>query len=87
MAKFGSDKRPAVVHVQTQKRAEEILSICNHNSWKVIIGLEPDKPENIADVERLLRPSGPVRPEFKVGRNAPCPCGSGLKYKKCCGKG
>jgi uncharacterized protein YchJ len=22
----------------------------------------------------------------KVGRNAPCPCGSGLKYKKCCGK-
>ena len=27
----------------------------------------------------------PVRVE-KVGRNAPCPCGSGLKYKKCCGK-
>jgi len=23
----------------------------------------------------------------KVGRNAPCPCGSGTKYKKCCGKG
>ncbi|HPX61176.1 MAG TPA: YchJ family protein [Deltaproteobacteria bacterium] len=22
----------------------------------------------------------------KIGRNAPCPCGSGLKYKKCCGK-
>jgi len=22
----------------------------------------------------------------KVGRNTPCPCGSGLKYKKCCGK-
>ena len=22
----------------------------------------------------------------KVGRNAPCPCGSGLKYKRCCGK-
>ena len=21
----------------------------------------------------------------KVGRNDPCPCGSGLKYKKCCG--
>ena len=25
------------------------------------------------------------RGEDKVGRNAPCPCGSGLKYKKCCG--
>lgn len=24
---------------------------------------------------------------FKVGRNAPCPCGSGKKYKKCCGFG
>lgn len=24
--------------------------------------------------------------ENKVGRNDPCPCGSGLKYKKCCGK-
>ncbi|WP_456473520.1 preprotein translocase subunit SecA [Desulfolithobacter sp.] len=26
------------------------------------------------------------RREQKVGRNAPCPCGSGKKYKKCCGK-
>jgi preprotein translocase subunit SecA len=25
-------------------------------------------------------------PEDKVGRNDPCPCGSGKKYKKCCGK-
>lgn len=27
-----------------------------------------------------------VRSEAKVGRNDTCPCGSGLKYKKCCGK-
>jgi uncharacterized protein YecA (UPF0149 family) len=27
-----------------------------------------------------------VLPEIKVGRNDPCPCGSGKKYKKCCGK-
>ena len=27
----------------------------------------------------------PIR-EKKVGRNEPCPCGSGKKYKKCCGK-
>jgi uncharacterized protein YecA (UPF0149 family) len=25
-------------------------------------------------------------PDIKVGRNDPCPCGSGKKYKKCCGK-
>ena len=27
-----------------------------------------------------------VRDEEKIGRNDPCPCGSGKKYKKCCGK-
>jgi len=29
--------------------------------------------------------SEPIRVEKKVGRNEPCPCGSGKKYKKCCG--
>ena len=29
-------------------------------------------------------PQQPVRSE-KVGRNEPCPCGSNLKYKRCCG--
>jgi uncharacterized protein YecA (UPF0149 family) len=28
-----------------------------------------------------------VRESPKVGRNDPCPCGSGKKYKQCCGKG
>jgi len=28
-----------------------------------------------------------VRESPKIGRNDPCPCGSGKKYKKCCGKG
>jgi len=28
----------------------------------------------------------PVKSGQKIGRNDPCPCGSGLKYKKCCGK-
>ena len=26
------------------------------------------------------------QPKPKIGRNQPCPCGSGKKYKKCCGK-
>ena len=28
-----------------------------------------------------------VRADIKVGRNDPCPCGSGKKYKECCGRG
>ncbi len=31
-------------------------------------------------------PREPIRTEAKIGRNQPCPCGSGKKYKKCCGK-
>lgn len=31
-------------------------------------------------------PLAPVGNENKVGRNDPCPCGSGKKYKKCCGQ-
>ena len=27
-----------------------------------------------------------IRTDPKIGRNQPCPCGSGKKYKKCCGK-
>lgn len=30
-------------------------------------------------------PDAARRPVDKVGRNSPCPCGSGRKYKKCCG--
>ena len=36
------------------------------------------------DPERLLAPPPPVRAAVKVGRNDPCPCGSGRKYKHCC---
>ena len=38
---------------------------------------DPDKED--------LEPKEPYRAPPKVGRNAPCPCGSGKKYKKCCG--
>ena len=32
-------------------------------------------------------PNAPVRnTAVRVGRNDPCPCGSGKKYKQCCGK-
>ncbi len=35
---------------------------------------------------REQKQSGTVRKEKKIGRNDPCPCGSGKKYKKCCGR-
>ena len=33
------------------------------------------------------KPEAPAKPIQKVGRNEPCPCGSGKKYKNCCGRG
>jgi hypothetical protein len=42
-----------------------------------LIGDAPDDPV----------PQPVVRDQPKIGRNEPCPCGSGKKYKKCCGKG
>ena len=84
MAKLGSEKRPAVVRVKTPKRAVEIMALCNKRGWIVIAGIEPDKPEDISDVKRLLTTHTTVTEKSKVGRNEPCPCGSGLKFKKCC---
>ena len=90
MTKIGTKAKPAVVRVQTEERAREIVTLCNEHGWQVVLGIEPDKPENIEDIKWLLKKyqknpkvtirSGPI----KVSPNDYCPCGSGLKYKKCC---
>jgi SWIM/SEC-C metal-binding protein len=85
-AKLGTEKNPAVVHVQTEERLQEITSLFKEKGWKYQIGLEPDRPEDITDLERLLNPIMPRRVEQKPGRNEPCSCGSGKKYKNCCGQ-
>jgi uncharacterized protein YecA (UPF0149 family) len=39
------------------------------------------------DEDPLPPPVKPIKAEGEeIGRNDPCPCGSGKKYKKCCGK-
>ena len=84
MAKLGSEKRPVVVRVHTDEMARYVTETCAKNGWHYIIGFEPDKPEDISDLKKLLNPPQLVRSE-KIGRNDPCPCGSGKKHKKCCG--
>lgn len=85
-AKLGTEKNPAVVNVQKEERVKELESVFEEGGWKYTIELEPDKPEDIKDLEILLNPIKTKITEKKVERNAPCPCGSGKKYKKCCGK-
>ena len=84
MAKLGTEKKPIIVRVNSDERQEYVMEVYKERGWNYIIGFEPDMPEDISDLERMLNP-----PELlisnKVGRNKPCPCGSGKKYKKCCG--
>ncbi len=49
--------------------------------WEAIFTEEQRK-----ELYKEQKNSTTVRKEKKVGRNDPCPCGSGKKYKKCCGR-
>ena len=50
--------------------------------WDSILSEERRK-----ELYRKQKNSGTIRRESpKVGRNDPCPCGSGKKYKQCCGR-
>lgn len=49
--------------------------------WDAILTEERRK-----ELYKEQKASGTIRKPHKIGRNDPCPCGSGKKYKHCCGK-
>ena len=49
--------------------------------WNAIFSEEEQKK-----LYKEQKESTTIRKEKKIGRNDPCPCGSGKKYKKCCGR-
>ena len=80
------------------KLFQEIMDRIGGETLRMLFRLQLAKsaPEEMPKKKRNLNLShgneggGPVtvrRKEKKVGRNDPCPCGSGKKYKKCCGVG
>jgi hypothetical protein len=69
MARLGTKQRPAIVRVRTEARAKEVASIFNEHGWHFILGVEPDKPENISDLNWLLK-SQKKRSVKKVGKQA-----------------
>ena len=87
MVRHGRSRRSLVLRARSPERAAELLEKCDQLGCKAIVGVEPDKPEDIADLERILNRSRVTRvPTSFVQRNAPCPCGSGSKYKNCCSR-
>jgi dihydrodipicolinate synthase/N-acetylneuraminate lyase len=81
MAMAGMIANP-YVRLPLCKMAESNLEILKAELKKV-----PVKQEEKKDlVTNQTGPARPVTVKGKVGRNEPCPCGSGKKYKDCCGK-
>ncbi len=56
------------------RRHHELATFARHEGQWLFVNGEKVKSKPV------------VRDEPKVGRNDPCPCGSGKKYKKCCGQ-
>jgi preprotein translocase subunit SecA len=78
---------------------QEMISRVKEETLGILFRIQIAESEKIDDIRKpqeqnLTFSSGdaparkkPVkRVEKKIGRNAPCPCGSGKKYKKCCGR-
>ncbi|MBN2379207.1 SEC-C domain-containing protein [candidate division WOR-3 bacterium] len=64
-------RRQAPVHAHKDEAASGIPAASTNPNTPAQTGQEQGKPK-------------PVTVNKKVGRNDPCPCGSGKKYKKCC---
>ena len=61
--------------------AVEAHWLYNLPGWEAILPADKRK-----ELQKAYKTSKTVVKEEKVGRNDACPCGSGKKYKKCCGK-
>ena len=70
--------------IKTQKQLRQIsellMKVTNYTRMWVNRGYTPLEYTAQLEAEAHLE-----HPTLKVGRNDPCPCGSGKKYKKCCG--
>ena len=76
---------------------EEMVYAIKEESTKIILNIKEQENKQIKR-EQVAKPimavhgdkaetrKEPVRNKRKVGRNEPCPCGSGKKYKNCCGE-
>lgn len=61
--------------------AVEAHWLYNLQGWNNILSEDKRK-----ELQKAFKATKTVVKDEKIGRNEPCPCGSGKKYKKCCGK-
>ena len=85
VAKLGTKAYPLTLVVSSQERKDEIEAILAENSLIADIELDADAKENTLELDGILNKPKPTVFEKTPKRNDPCSCGSGKKYKKCCG--
>ncbi|MDD2215550.1 MAG: preprotein translocase subunit SecA [Eubacteriales bacterium] len=76
------------VTLQTQTQRKQVATpvVSIKEDFSQVSGEETtDTVPSAVNVPEREKKQGTVRKEASVGRNEPCPCGSGKKYKKCCG--
>jgi preprotein translocase subunit SecA len=83
----GSGRRVAVQQAAQEKRQD--MSRYRTEKSDIIGGSSTATPnaQRPPTGSQPPQPQMPIRAEKRVGRNDPCPCGSGKKYKNCHGKG
>ena len=85
VVRLGTQKAPAQIRVQTEEREQELAAVFAENGWTCVIEVNSEEDEDIRDLESLQVKQPQAVSNKKASRNDPCPCGSGNKYKKCCG--
>jgi len=83
--KLGSEKNPLTLVVTSDERKLEVDALVADNEVFANITVDDTRDENIDELNAIL--NKPITTTFdkKPNRNDPCSCGSGKKYKKCCG--
>jgi len=84
-AKAGTEELPFALLVQTEERKLEVEDTLKEHGLFADIEVNESKEENIVELEGYLNRPKTTTFEKTPKRNDPCSCGSGKKYKKCCG--
>jgi len=78
-------KKVFTTYLIAPEQVQDFLKMARQSHAEVSAFAHKSAPKPSAESQPTVKPK-PVVIEAKVGRNEPCPCGSGKKYKKCCGR-
>ncbi|WP_318519492.1 PBPRA1643 family SWIM/SEC-C metal-binding motif protein [Photobacterium leiognathi] len=84
--KLGTETNPLTLIVISEERKQALLQQIEENNLFANITVDANVAENTAEFDGIFNKPKTTVFEKTPNRNDPCSCGSGQKYKKCCGK-